>query len=158
VVHLRSIRSAPRRLAFKVGGDMPIPHGMDGCIHAMDPAWCYLCRIERSGADPRVAWGLGSAGPDAEAPEQTGPMTLGQASYLRFLCEEFSEPFDASLTGAEAAVVIGSFLDEPLSASQDQTLRRLSAQAGEGSPTGLTYGQARSKIRGLVARRGLGSA
>ena len=131
---------------------------MEGCVHTMDPAWCYLCRIEMSGADPRVAWGLGSAGPDADASEQTGPMTLAQASYLRFLCEEFGEPFDASLTGGEAGMVITSFLDEPMSASQEQTLGWLSRQAREEVASGLTYGQARAKIRGLVARRGLRSA
>ena len=128
---------------------------MEGCVHAMDPAWCYLCRIERSGADPRVAWGLGSAGPDGDAPERPGPMTLGQASYLRFLCEEFDEPFDASLTGSEAAVVITSVLDEPITASQERTLEWLSRQVDEEAGSGLTYGQARSKIRALVARRGL---
>jgi Protein of unknown function (DUF3072) len=124
----------------------------------MDTAWCYLCRIERSSADPRVAWGLGSSAPEEGTLDDRAPMTLGQANYLRSLCEEFEEPFDPGLRAGEAAIVIESFLDEPMTGSQERTLEWLSEQAGEDAPVGLTYGQARSKIRVLVARRGLRSA
>ena len=131
---------------------------MDGCTHGMDADWCYLCRIERSGADPRVAWGLGSSAPEEGTLDGDAPMTLGQANYLRSLCEEFAEPFDPALRTGEAAIVIESFLDEPMTGSQERTLTWLSDQAGEEMPAGLTYGQARSKIRVLIARRGLRTA
>jgi len=137
---------------------MPMHTSMDGCGHGMEPAWCFLCRIERSGADPRTAWGL-NAWEDAEEPEQRrGPMSLTQASYLRFLCEEFEETFDPSLTDGQSAIVVASFLDEPMTDSQARTLFFLSQAAGMESNAGLTYGQARTKIRGLVALRGLRSA
>ena len=124
----------------------------------MDPAWCYLCRIDMSGADPRAAWGL-DVWDDLEPFEtRTGPMTLGQASYLRFLCEEFSEGFDASLNEGEAVVVIESLLNEPMSHRQSQTLAWLSERAGSPFEDTLTYGQARTQIRRLVALRGLRSA
>ena len=64
----------------------------------MEPAWCFLCRIERSGADPRIAWGLDARVDEGDPEDRPGPMTLAQASYLRFLCDEFGETFDASLT------------------------------------------------------------
>ena len=56
---------------------------MDGCTHGMDADWCYLCRIERSGADPRVAWGLGSSAPeegtlDGDCPHDPRPSELPQ--------------------------------------------------------------------------------
>jgi hypothetical protein len=101
----------------------------------MEPAWCFLCRIERSGADPRTAWGL-NAWEDVRDPEdRRGPMSIGQASYLRSLCEGFEETFDPSLADGESAIVVESFLDEP-----------------------MTDSQARTKIRSLVAIRGLKSA
>ncbi|HTG47975.1 MAG TPA: DUF3072 domain-containing protein [Actinomycetota bacterium] len=131
---------------------------MDGCTHGMDAAWCYLCRIERGPADPRVAWGLGSSSPAEDELPASAPMTLGQATYLRSLCEEFEEPFDPGLRAGEAAIVIESFLDEPMTDAQQRTLVWLSEQAGEDAPARLTYGQARSKIRELVVRRGLRTA
>ncbi len=62
-------------------------------------------------------------------------MSIGQASYLRSLCEGSEETFDPSLTDGESAIVVESFLDEP-----------------------MTDSQARTKIRSLVAIRGLKSA
>ncbi|HEX9299042.1 MAG TPA: hypothetical protein VF968_02820 [Actinomycetota bacterium] len=85
-------------------------------------------------------------------------MSIAQASYLRFLCEEFDEIFDPSLTDGESAIVVESFLDEPMTDSQARTLFFLSQVVGAEADTGLTYGQARSKIRSLVALRGLKSA
>jgi hypothetical protein len=130
---------------------------MDGCSHGMEPAWCYLCRIEASGADPAAAWGV-MDGADGPWEGQTGPMTLRQLGYLRFLCDEFAEGFDPSLTEGEASVVIESFLNEAMSDGQGQTLRWLSERAGATFESGLTYAQARSAIRRLVAVRGLKSA
>ena len=85
-------------------------------------------------------------------------MSLGQASYLRFLCGEFEETFDPSLTDGQSAIVVASFLDEPMTDSQARTLFFLSQVVGTEADTGLTYGQARAKIRSLVAIRGLKSA
>jgi len=85
-------------------------------------------------------------------------MRLSQASYLRFLCEEFEETFDPSLTDGESAIVVESFLDEPMTDSQARTLFFLSQIVGTEADTGLTYGQARTKIRGMVAIRNLKSA
>jgi hypothetical protein len=130
---------------------------MDGCAHAMEPAWCYLCRIEASGADPATAWGVLDE-PDEPWERRTGPMTLHQLGYLRFLCDEFAEGSDPSLTEGEATVVIQSFLDEPMSEDQERTLRWLIERVGAAFDGGLTYGQARSAIRRLVASRGLKSA
>jgi hypothetical protein len=62
-------------------------------------------------------------------------MSIGQASYLRSLCEGFEETFDPSLADGESAIVVESFLDEP-----------------------MTDSQARTKIRSLVAICGLKSA
>jgi hypothetical protein len=130
---------------------------MDGCAHGMEPVWCYLCRIEASGADPAAAWGVMDY-PDGPWESHTGPMTPQQLGYLRFLCEEFAEVFDASLTTGEATVVIQSFLGESMSQDQERTLRWLSDRTGAPFDDGLTYGQARSAIRRLVASRGLKSA
>jgi hypothetical protein len=77
-------------------------------------------------------------------------MSIGQASYLR--------SFDPSLTDGESAIVVESFLDEPVADSQARTLFFLSQVVGIQADTGLTYGQARTKIRSLVAIRGLKSA
>jgi hypothetical protein len=131
---------------------------VDGCAHGMEPAWCFLCRIERSGADPRIAWGLDARDDEGDPEDRPGPMTLAQASYLRFLCDEFGETFDASLTDGQSAIVVASFLDEPMTDTQARTLFFLSQVVGMEAQTGLTYGQARSKIRSLVAIRGLKSA
>jgi len=131
---------------------------MEGCLHGMEPAWCFLCRIERSGADPGTAWGLKTRDDERDPENRRSAMSLRQASYLRFLCEEFEETFDASLTDAESAIVVESFLDEPMTDSQALTLFFLSQIVGTEAETGLTYGQARTKIRSLVAIRGLKSA
>jgi hypothetical protein len=85
-------------------------------------------------------------------------MTPMQAEYIRFLCEEFGEAFDSTLTEDEAAVVIEDFTREPMSESQARTLARLSERDGAEAPTDLTYGEARTEIRRLVALRGLHSA
>jgi hypothetical protein len=125
----------------------------------MDPSWCYLCRVEGSGADPRAAWGLDVW--DASTlpwERRIEPMTPAQAGYLKFLCREFGTDFDATLSEGETDVVIESFLDEPMNESQVRTLEWLSAQAAKPFDAGLTYGAARSEIRKLVALRGLRSA
>jgi hypothetical protein len=132
---------------------------METCAHAMDLRWCYLCHVEESLADPRAVWGLDVW----DAPEQpwerrTEPMTASQAGYLRFLCEEFGDRFDATLTEGEASVVVDSFLDEPMSDRQARTLMWLCEKSGAPMGQGLSYGQARAQIRKLVAIRGLRSA
>jgi hypothetical protein len=124
----------------------------------MDPGWCYLCRIDLSGVEPRAAWGLDAMDDDALTAGNTDPMTRSQAAYLRFLCEEFGYEFDQGLSAGDAAVVIESFMNEQPSDSQGRTLAWLSEHAGVPVETGLTYGQARTKIRRLVALRGLKSA
>jgi hypothetical protein len=133
---------------------------MDTCDHGMDPTWCYLCRVEAGTADPSAAWGLRDHdGPTLDDWEDfTAPMTRVQRGYLRFLCEEFDVPFDDSLTEGEAAAVIVSFLEEPMTASQERTLASLSERAGTTAEGGLAYGEARQRIRQLVALRGLRSA
>ena len=85
-------------------------------------------------------------------------MTPARASYLRFLCEEFGETFDPSLTDGESAIVLDSFLSEPMTDAQARTLFFLGQLVGAEPETDLTYGVARSKIRRLVAHRGLKSA
>src|SRR5437867_1561230 len=113
---------------------------METCGHGMDLVWCYLCRVEHSGADPRAAWGLDvwDASP-LPWERRIEPMTRSQAGYLRFLCAEFGNQFDETLTEGETDVVIESFLDEPMSDSQARTLSFLSTQAGRPFDTGLTY-------------------
>ena len=132
---------------------------MDPCQHGMDQTWCYLCRVDGSGADPRSAWGLDvwDASP-LPWERRIEPMTPTQKGYLRFLCREFGAEFDATLSEGETDVVIESFLDEPMNESQARTLEWLSAQAGKPFDAGLTYGEARGQIRKLVALRGLRSA
>jgi hypothetical protein len=132
--------------------------GMDRCAHGMEQAWCYLCRIEMSGVDPRVAWGLDAWDDERDPDDRPGPMVPSRARYLTFLCEEFGETFDPSLTDGESVIVVESFLDEPMTDSQARTLFFLSNLVGGEPEDGLTYGQARSKIRRLVAHRGLKSA
>ena len=131
--------------------------GMERCHHGMEAVRCYRCRVEGCGEEPRAAWGLDTAEHDDDL-SLTGPMTPDQAAELRFLCCEFGEGFDDTLTEGEAAVVVGTFLDEPMSDPQFATLAWLSERAGAEAPTDLTYGQARSAIRRLVALRGLRSA
>ena len=84
----------------------------------MEPAWCFLCRIERSGADTRTAWGLDARDDEGDPEDRPCTMTLAQASYLRFLCDEFRETFDASLTDGQSAIVVASFLGEPMTDAQ----------------------------------------
>ncbi len=126
----------------------------------MEPAWCYLCRIEASGVDPHVAWGLEDEdGPSVEDYENfTEPMSAARIRYLRFLCDEFGVPFDDALNEGEAAVVTISFLEEPMTESQGRTLEWFAGNGNGASDSTLTYGQARQKIRRLVALRGLRSA
>ena len=137
---------------------MPMSLGMERCGHGMEPAWCYLCRIESSGVDPRAAWGLDAWDDEGDPEDRIGPMSPSRIGYLRFLCEEFGESFDPTLTDGESAIVLDSFLSEPMSDSQARTLVFLSQVIGAEPETGLAYGQARSKIRRLVAQRGLKSA
>ena len=133
---------------------------MDRCGHGMDAAWCYLCRIDASGVAPSLAWGL----EDEDAPgvddyeNFTGPMSAERARYLRFLCDEFDVPFDDTLTEGESAVVTISFLEEPMTDPQSRTLAWFAGDAAATADARLTYGEARQKIRRLVALRGLRSA
>jgi hypothetical protein len=131
---------------------------MERCGHGMDADWCYLCRIERSGVDPRAAWGLDALDVDGDPLLRTGPMRPSQNGFLRFLCEEFAEGFDDTLTEGEAELVVESFLDEPMTEAQARTLAWLAEHAAAPVDDGLTYGQARTQIRRLVALRGLKSA
>jgi hypothetical protein len=133
---------------------------VERCGHGLEPAWCYLCRIEASGVDPHVAWGLEDEdGPSVEDYENfTEPMSAARIRYLRFLCDEFGVPFDDTLNEGEAAVVTISFLEEPMTESQGRTLEWFAGNGNGASDASLTYGQARQKIRRLVALRGLRSA
>jgi len=130
---------------------------MERCGHGLEQAWCYLCRIEDSGVEPHVAWGL----EDADAPgvddyeNYTEPMSPIRMRYLSFLCQEFGVPFDETLNEGEASVVTISFLEEPLTESQARTLGWFAGNRGGTADTGLTYAEARQKIRRLVALRGL---
>jgi hypothetical protein len=127
-------------------------------MHAMDETWCYLCRIDGSGLPSTAAWGLDVQDDTEGTPLRTGPMTRAQRQYLRFLCHEFSCEFDPYLTQDEAGLVIESFLADPMSSDQSKTLVELSQRAGVPMDADLTYGAARTKIRRLVAMRGLKSA
>jgi hypothetical protein len=123
----------------------------------MESGRCYRCVVENCGEEPRAVWGLDTAEHEADL-DRTGPMTRDQAAELRFLCAEFGEDFDPTLTEGEAAIVVATFLDEPMSEVQAATLAWLSERAGAPAPDALTYGKARSAIRRLVALRGLRSA
>ncbi|MBI3647157.1 MAG: hypothetical protein HY240_00095 [Actinobacteria bacterium] len=131
---------------------------MEFCGHGMDRSWCYLCHLEGGGVDPRTAWGLDAEDGPVPWERRREPMTETQAGHVRFLCEEFGEPFDESLTEHEAGIVVRSFLEEPMSDRQRRTLRWLCEKSGAPMPEDLTYRQARSQIRKLVALRGLRSA
>ena len=131
---------------------------MERCAHGMEQQWCYLCRIDSSETDPRAAWGLDTWDDEGDPEDRIGPMTRARAGYLRFLCSEFGDTFDATLTDGESSIVLDSFLAEPMSESQARTLVFLSQLVGAEPEDDLTYGQARSKIRRLVAHRGLKSA
>lgn len=86
------------------------------------------------------------------------PMTRSQGAYLRFLCDEFGYEFDPALSSGDAALVIESFMGEPPTDSQVRTLAWLCERAGVDVEDGLSYGQMGTKIRRLVALRGLKSA
>jgi hypothetical protein len=124
----------------------------------MEQEWCYLCRIEASGTDPRAAWGLDAWDDEGDPEDRIGPMAPSRAGYLRFLCSEFGETFDATLTDGESSIVFDSFLAEPMTESQARTLFFLGQLVGADAGSDLTYGQARAEIRRLVAHRGLKSA
>jgi hypothetical protein len=124
----------------------------------MDDAWCYLCRMDTLGVDPQVLWGIALDDDLGPLERSDAPMTEEIAGYLRFLCAEFGLPFDPTFTQGEAATVIGSFLAEPASETQDLTLTWLADRAGAPIEPGLTYAAARTKIRRMVALRGLRSA
>lgn len=123
----------------------------------MDPGWCYPCRLDASGVAPHAAWGLDTAEHEPDL-RHDGPMGPDQVAEVRFLCGEFGEPFDPKLTEGEAAVVVHSFLDEPMSESQARTLAWLSERAGIVMDADLNYGRARTTVRRLLAVRGLRSA
>jgi hypothetical protein len=124
-----------------------------GCAHGMDPAWCYICRVEKGGRHGRAAWGLDIHIEDERGwEEKDAPMTQEQTDYLRFLCEEFGLALEAGLTEGEADLLIQSFLDEPMTDSQRRTLDRLGAVYADRSQ-GVTYGWARGRIRSLYAAR-----
>jgi hypothetical protein len=124
----------------------------------MDPAWCYVCRVEQGGTIGHAAWGLDvPADPDTSTWEQhRAPMSEAQAHYLWFLCREFGIRFEDELTEGEAELLIKSFLAEPISESQRRTLDRLGGLYAKNSE-GLTYGWAKEQIRRLFAARVLGS-
>lgn len=125
---------------------------MERCTHGLDTTWCYLCRVDESGA-PHAAWGLEDPPEGWEFREE--PMGEAQAEYLRFLCEEFGYSFEPDLAAGQADVLIESFLDEPMTERQAHTLELLAREAGQDVPTALTYAEARQRIRVLVTRRAL---
>src|SRR5262245_49237530 len=131
---------------------------MGRCAHGMERDWCYLCRIDASGVDPRAAWGLDVWDDEGEPEDRIGPMASSRAAYLGFLCEEFGETFDPTLNDGESSIVLESLLAEPMTEPQARTLFFLSQLTGSEPEGQLTYGEARSKIRRLVAHRGLRSA
>jgi hypothetical protein len=131
---------------------------MNGCTHGMDAAWCYLCRVDASGIEAQVLWGIALDDDLVEESGDDGPMAPALAAYLRFLCEDLGLRFDPTFTQGQAARVILSLLTDPASKSQERTLAWLSEHAGALlGPVGA-YGEARTKIRRLVALRGLRSA
>jgi hypothetical protein len=131
---------------------------MERCAHGMEPDWCYLCRVDASGVDPRAAWGLDVWDDEGDPEDRIGPMAPSRVAYLRFLCEEFGDTFDPTLNDGESSIVLESLLAEPMTDSQARTLFFLGQLTGSEAEAQLTYGEARSKIRRLVAHRGLRSA
>ena len=129
---------------------------MGPCTHGMDAAWCYLCRIDGYGVESQVLWGILDDELADEARDR-GPMVPELEGYLRFLCEELDLRFDPTFTQGEAARVIPSLLTDPASDSQERTLATLGEPIAEGAAV-ITYGDARSKIRRLIALRGLRTA
>jgi hypothetical protein len=120
----------------------------------MDPTWCYLCRIETVDVDPQILWGIALDEDLTDLQAEQGPMTPDVAGYIRFLCEEMALHFDPTFSQHEAALVIESFLGDPATANQVQTLEALGLPESDG----LTYAEARTKIRRQIALRGLRSA
>jgi hypothetical protein len=131
---------------------------MEPCTHGMDQTWCYLCRVDAFGVDPQVLWGIALDEDLAEEVREDGPMIPALAGYLRFLCEDLGLRFDSTFTQGEAARVIPSLLSDPASESQERTLAWLCERAGAPVESAPVYGDARTKIRRLVALRGLRSA
>jgi hypothetical protein len=129
---------------------------MDTCTHGMEASWCYLCRIDRHGVEPQVLWGILDDELADEAHDR-GPMVPELEGYLRFLCDELDLRFDPTFTQGEAARVIPSLLTDPASDSQERTLAALGEPVPE-EATVVTDAEARSKIRRLIALRGLRTA
>lgn len=128
---------------------------MAACAHGMDAAWCYLCRVDDEGTDPHVLWGL-AFDDDLEILETAaGPMSPEMAGYLRFLCDELHMRYDDTFTHGEAALVIQGLLTDPATDSQRRTIIAL---GGDGTTDTMTYGQARTTVRRMIALRGLRSA
>jgi len=124
------------------------------CVHGMDTTWCYLCRVEGVDVDPQILWGIALDEYLKDLQGEGGPMTPDVAGYLRFLCEEMALHFDPTFTQHEAALVIESFLTDPATRGQMRTLEHLGVVVADG----LTYTDARLKIRRQIALRGLRSA
>jgi hypothetical protein len=122
----------------------------------MDAAWCYLCRVDQGGTDAHVLWGL-AFDDDLELLESsTDPMSPEMSGYLRFLCDELGMRYDDTFAQGEAAMVIQGLLTDPATTSQRQTTAALAGEATDDQA--LTYSDARTKIRRMVALRGLRSA
>jgi hypothetical protein len=125
------------------------------CTHGMDAAWCYLCHVDGYGVDPQVLWGLALDDDLYDLAQVTAPMGAELAGYLRFFCEEFGFRYDETFTQQEAATVIGGFLAD---APTERQRRTIAALDGGASADDMTYAEARTKIRRMIALRGLRSA
>lgn len=125
------------------------------CTHGMDAAWCYLCHVDGYGVDPQVLWGLALDDDLEELADRPGPMSEDLAGYLRFFCEEFNFGYDETFTQQEAATVIAGFLADVPTQRQRQTIAALD---GSANVEDMTYAEARTKIRRMIALRGLRSA
>ncbi len=136
---------------------MPMVRRWIPCAHGMDAPWCYLCRIDSFGVEPQVLWGIGWTTSSPTSDADPGPMVPELAGYLRFLCSELDLRFDPTFTQGEAARVIPSLLWTPRTRSQERTLAALGEEIAVGAAV-PAYRDARSKIRRLVALRGLRSA
>jgi hypothetical protein len=149
--HARELTGLPSRPTAWV----PMVWWMAACTHGMDAAWCYLCHVDGFGVDPQILWGLALDEDLYELAARPGSMDEDLTGYLRFFCAEFGFGFDETFTQQEAATVIIGFLADGATASQLQTIASLS---GAGTDDGMTYAEARTKIRRMVALRGLRSA
>jgi hypothetical protein len=125
------------------------------CTHGLDAAWCYLCHVDGYGVDPQVLWGLALDDELEALSESSEPMDEDLAGYLRFFCDEFNFGYDETFTTGEAATVIWGFLIDGPTARQRQTVAALD---GTANVDGMTYAEARTKIRRAIALRGLRSA